>query len=149
MKYRNLALVAAGIMGFAFASLAQVTSIEGDVKGADGQPLKAAVINIERTDIKGHYTVKTDKKGHYIYTGLPIGTYNVSLVVDGKEADSVKGVKTHPGDPIQEDFNLKATKAEASNKQAEYQKALETGQISKRSEERRVGKECRSRWSPY
>ena len=23
------------------------------------------------------------------------------------------------------------------------------GQISQRSEERRVGKECRSRWSPY
>ena len=26
---------------------------------------------------------------------------------------------------------------------------LEKGEISSRSEERRVGKECRSRWSPY
>lgn len=131
MKFRNLALVAGGLLVFAFTSLAQVTGIEGDVKGADGQPLLQAVINIERTDIKGHYTCKTDKKkGHYIYTGLPIGTYNISLVVDGKEVDSIKGVKTHPGDPLRQDFNLKASKAENSNKQQMYQKALETGEVS-------------------
>lgn len=131
MKFRNLALATVGTLVFAFTSLAQVTSIAGDVKGTDGQPLKGAVINIVRTDIKGHYTVKTDKKGHYIYTGLPIGTYDITLNVDGKDADSVKGVKTHPGDPIEEDFNLKAAKADNSSKQAEYQKALETGQMSK------------------
>lgn len=131
MKFRTLARLGAGLMVLAFTSLAQVTSIQGDVKGADGQPLAKAQIIIERTDIKGHYPVKTDKKGHYIYTGLPIGTYNISLMVDGKEADSVKGVRTHPGDPIQEDFNLKESKADQSSKQAEYQKALETGQMSK------------------
>jgi len=131
MKFRNLAAASAGLLVLALTSLAQVTAIEGDVKGTDGAPLKAAVINIERTDIKGHYTVKTDKKGHYIYTGLPMGTYNVFLVVEGKEVDNVKGVKTRPGDPTREDFNQKAAVAENSNKQAEYQKALETGQISK------------------
>jgi tetratricopeptide (TPR) repeat protein len=134
MKFRNLAFAQVGLLVLAFTSLAQVTSIAGDVKGPDGQPLKQAVVNIERTDIKGHYTVKTDKKGHYIYTGLPMGTYNVTLVVDGKEADSVKGVRTTPGDPIETDFNLKAAKADASSKQAEYQKALETGQMSKELE---------------
>ena len=131
MKFRNLALASAGLLVLAFTSLAQVTAIEGDVKGADGQPLVKAQINIERQDIKGHYPVKTDKKGHYIYTGLPIGKYDVILVVDGKEVDSVKGVKTSPGDPIREDFNLKAAKADNASKQAEYQKALETGQMSK------------------
>ena len=30
-----------------------------------------------------------------------------------------------------------------------YIENLKTGVISDRSEERRVGKECRSRWSPY
>ena len=30
-----------------------------------------------------------------------------------------------------------------------YYKGTKTGNISSRSEERRVGKECRSRWSPY
>jgi tetratricopeptide (TPR) repeat protein len=131
MKFRTLARLGAGLMVLAFTSLAQVTSIQGDVKGADGQPLAKAQIIIDRTDIKGHYPVKTDKKGHYIYTGLPIGTYDVKLMVDGKEADSVKGVRTHPGDPIEEDFNLKEAKSDQSSKQAEYQKALETGQMSK------------------
>lgn len=134
MKFRNLVLANAGLLVLAFTSLAQVTAIEGDVKGADGQPLAKAVIDIVRTDIKGHYPTKTDKKGHYIYTGLPIGTYNVTLIVDGKEADSVKGIKTHPGDPTRNDFNLKAAKAENSNKAAEYQKALETGQMTKELE---------------
>ena len=30
-----------------------------------------------------------------------------------------------------------------------YREGLETGEYRTRSEERRVGKECRSRWSPY
>src|SRR2546427_1453562 len=32
---------------------------------------------------------------------------------------------------------------------AEVTRAVAAGDLSKRSEERRVGKECRSRWSPY
>lgn len=134
MKFRTLALVNAGLLVLAFTSLAQVTSIEGDVKGADGQPLAKALINIERTDIKGHYKVNTDKKGHYIYTGLPMGTYTVSLVVDGKEVDSMKGIRTRPGDSTRQDFNLKESKADNASKQAEMQKAVESGQISKELE---------------
>jgi tetratricopeptide (TPR) repeat protein len=134
MKFRNLAAATAGLLVLAFTSLAQVTAIEGDVKGTDGQPLKDAVIQIVRTDIKGNYKVKTDKKGHYIYTGLPIGMYNITLLVDGKEADHVNGVKTSPGDPRREDFNLKAAVTDKATKQAEMQKAMETGQMSKELE---------------
>ena len=38
--------------------------------------------------------------------------------------------------------NMKAVKLRIKSVQS-------TMQITKRSEERRVGKECRSRWSPY
>jgi tetratricopeptide (TPR) repeat protein len=134
MKFRNLAYATAGLLVLAFTSLAQVTAIEGDVKGADGQPLKGALVQIVRTDIKGNYKVNTDKKGHYIYTGLPMGTYNITLVVDGKEADHVNGVRTTPGDPHREDFNLKAAVMDKAAKQAEMQKAVETGQMSKELE---------------
>ena len=67
---------------FAGACWAQVTAIEGDVKGPDGQPMaKGAKILIERDDMKGTYKgAKTDKKGHYVYNGLPIGTYTVSVL---------------------------------------------------------------------
>ena len=32
---------------------------------------------------------------------------------------------------------------------SKFNKAFFEGKLEKRSEERRVGKECRSRWSPY
>ena len=59
---------------------AQSGQVEGNLKlkAADGskKPIAGAVVDIYRTDIKGHWTVKTDKSGHYIILGLPLaGTY--------------------------------------------------------------------------
>ena len=34
--------------------------------------MQGAAIKIDRTDMKGHWETKTDKKGHYIYNGLPM-----------------------------------------------------------------------------
>src|SRR6185295_16623549 len=98
MKLRNLALVAAGTVFLACTALAQITTVEGDVKGIDGKPIEKAQIKITRTDIKGSYETKTNKKGHYIYMGLPMGTYNIALFMDGKEMDKVNNVRTSPGD---------------------------------------------------
>lgn len=131
MKFRNLAASCAGLLLLAFTSFAQITAIEGVVKGTDGKPVQGAVIIIVRTDIKGNYKVKTDKKGHYIYNGLPMGTYNLSCEVDGKEIDKVNNVKTRPGDPLQMDFDAKKTSAESGSKQQAMQQALQTGEISK------------------
>ena len=36
-----------------------------------------------------------------------------------------------------------------NNTKEQYELNRELAQMLKRSEERRVGKECRSRWSPY
>ena len=127
---KNLALSAAALVLFAGAAMAQVTSVEGIVTGEDGQPLKGAVVKFDRTDIKGHYEVKTDKKGHFGHYGLPIGTYNVSLEVDGVVKDKLNNLKTHPGDPMEENFDLKKTAA--ANKQ--LQQAAATGTLSKEQE---------------
>jgi tetratricopeptide (TPR) repeat protein len=105
---------------FAGASWAQISAIEGDVKGPDGQPLKGAVILIERQDMKGTYKgAKTDKKGHYIYNGLPFpGTYNISIFVDDQKKDETKGVRTQLGDPINISFDLKQSAAQQQSTQA-------------------------------
>ncbi len=60
------------------AALAQTGQIEGVVKDENGQPLKDALVKIERKDIKGNYQVKTKKKGDYLHAGLPLGTYRVT-----------------------------------------------------------------------
>jgi tetratricopeptide (TPR) repeat protein len=134
MKLRSLAQVAAGMMFLAAGAFAQITTIEGDVKGADGKPVEKAVVKITRTDIKGNYETKTNKKGHYLYMGLPMGTYSLEVVIEGKKVDAVNGIKTRPGDPIPVNFDLKASQAESASKQAEMQKAMETGQLSKEME---------------
>ena len=78
MKFRNPILATAGLLFFGFTALAQITAIEGDVKGTDGKPMAGAVVKIDRYDITAHYKTKTDKKGHYFYNGLPLGSYNVT-----------------------------------------------------------------------
>jgi tetratricopeptide (TPR) repeat protein len=108
------------------ATWAQTTTIEGDVKGPDGAPVKGAEIVLERTDIKGHYKVKSDKKGHWLYTGLPFGTYDITCAIDGKVVDGMKGVKSKYGDSTTVDFD--ARKAVAA--QAATQQANATGQLS-------------------
>jgi tetratricopeptide (TPR) repeat protein len=133
MKIRNLA-IPAGVALLAVASLAQITGIEGVIKGEDGKPLQGAIVKIHRTDIKGEYATKpTDKKGHYIYNGLPYGKYDLTVFVGEKQVDQLKGVQTRPGDLQQLNFDLKADTtptASDANKQALAQKAMETGQIS-------------------
>ncbi len=123
---------------FAGASWAQIAAIEGDVKGADGQPLKGAVILIERQDMKGTYKgAKTDKKGHYIYNGLPFpGTYNVSVFVDDQKRDQTTGVRTQLGDPVNVSFDLK----QAAEQQKSAQTAVAAGTATP-EQERGMSKE--------
>lgn len=86
---------------------AQTTTLEGAAKDQNGQPIKGATVELNRTDMKGHYHVKTDKKGHWLYMGLPYGSYDVSLVVNGQTVDKVNNVHSKYGEPQEVDFNEK------------------------------------------
>lgn len=131
MQFRNLAVATAGLAIFAAAALAQVSGVEGIIKSADGKPVVGAIVKIHRTDMKGDWQTKpSDKKGHYIYNGLPYGaTYTLTLVIDGKEADTVSGIRPSPGEIKDVPFDMKAAKADSAAKQAMAQKAIETGKI--------------------
>ncbi|MBZ2186529.1 MAG: tetratricopeptide repeat protein [Bryobacter sp.] len=121
--------VLALFLGFAAnPAFSQTGALEGKVIGPDGKPVgkDAALILITRTDIKGNYKVKTNKKGEFFHAGLPLGTYDVSCEVDGKVVDSVKGVRMRLGDPVPVNFDL----AQMAARQAAMQKAAETGQVT-------------------
>lgn len=107
---RKLVMAAPLTLLFSAAAWAQTGAIEGDVKGEDGKPAVGVVIKIERKDIKGNYNTKTDKKGHYYYGGLGLGTYDITVEVNGKDVDMVKGASTQHGDATV-DFDLKAAAA--------------------------------------
>src|SRR5215204_5506310 len=79
-------IVAAIAMVFsaAVATSAQVGELHGHVfmTQADGTkvPLADAVIDVYRTDISSKYNTKTDKKGGWVFAGLPYtGTYTVAV----------------------------------------------------------------------
>jgi tetratricopeptide (TPR) repeat protein len=129
-RLKTAALSAAALLFFACAAFAQVSSLEGDVKDENGQPLKGALVKIDRKDIKGHYQVKTDKKGHYFHTGLPLGTYKVTLEVDGRDVDNVDNVRTSLGDSQPINFNLQDTK----KRQQSLQQAAASGTLTKEQE---------------
>lgn len=135
-------LIVSGFLSFAAVSVwAQTTTIEGDVKDASGGPLKGAVIQLQRTDIKGHYQVKSDKKGHWLYTGLPFGTYDISCVVDGKVVDKVSGVKSKYGEPTEVNFDMK----KAAAQQAATQQANASGELTQ-EQQRGMSKEQREQY---
>jgi tetratricopeptide (TPR) repeat protein len=104
------------LLFFTGAAWAQITAIDGDVKGPDGKPLQGAQILIEREDMKGTYKgAKTDKKGHYIYSGLPKGRYTVSVLVDGQVKEHIDHVQTTlGGDPTPINFDLKPAEQTAA-----------------------------------
>ena len=67
MRFPNLVVVVAVVCLMALTLIAQVSTIEGDVKGPDGSPAVGAVVKITRTDIKANYSVRTNKEGHYAF----------------------------------------------------------------------------------
>jgi tetratricopeptide (TPR) repeat protein len=125
-QLRRSLLLGGFLVLMAGAAWAQTTTLEGDVKDPNGQPLKGAVIKLDRTDVKGHYQVKSDKKGHWLYTGLPYGKYDVSCEVDGKVMDKVGGVQSKYGESTTVDFDLR----KVAQQQAAAAQANASGELT-------------------
>src|SRR5262245_16666932 len=89
------------------SALAQTGSIEGEVRDAQGTPIVGALVKLDRKDIKQHFEVKTDKKGHYFHAGLPVALYKVSFNQNDKELFFFDNIKVPLGDTFKLDLNLK------------------------------------------
>src|SRR5690242_7598791 len=98
-KYIYPALaVAVLIASAALTTSAQVGELRGHVwmQQADGQkvPLADAQIDVFRTDMKAEYQTKTNKKGEFVFAGLPfVGTYTVAASHPTAAPNFVPGVK--------------------------------------------------------
>ena len=102
MKIKHMLSATAMIALASLTATAQTGRLEGDVVKADTkEPIVGAEVQIERTDIKGSYPVKTDKKGHFLHAGVPyVGTYTVMVSAPGCQPDYQQGVKGSSTDPI-------------------------------------------------
>lgn len=87
--------------------MAQNRIVKGKVTNDKGDPVQGAVIKIQGTDVKREYTTKTDKKGQYIYMGIPFGEYRVICRAQGYLPDYVQGVKPTISSDTEVNFELK------------------------------------------
>jgi tetratricopeptide (TPR) repeat protein len=120
---------------FSLACWGQTAAFEGNVKGPDGKPLQNALVKIDRQDVKGNYKVKTDKKGHYFYGGLPLGNYKLTVEVDGHDVDA-KPARTRVGESVEISFDLaNASLGPAVDESGRALSAKEKEEIEKKNKE--------------
>src|SRR2546422_11003723 len=120
--FHRLLLAFALILATAAGAAAQVNptgTISGHVADPDGLAVPGATVTAASPALQGVRTAVTSANGDYIIPFLPAGDYDVTFELQG-----FRGVTRKVS------VKMAATR-------------------SLRSEERRVGKECRSRWSPY
>jgi tetratricopeptide (TPR) repeat protein len=143
---KNLKLAIAAI-AFTAAAFGQNMTISGSVLGEDGKPLQGAQIRIERTDMKGTYKVKTDKKGNYLYAGLPMtGTFTVVIEKDGKDVDKLQGVRTRGGAPAENiNFNLQKAAVGATQEAAQAERGMSPEEKAKYEEQKKANEEAMSK----
>lgn len=100
LRKRLFVLVAAlAVVSFsAVSALAQTGQMRGHVlfKQADGTtvPAAGATIDVYRTDVGGVYHTKTNKRGEWIFAGLPfVGTFTIAASMPGARPDFLPGAR--------------------------------------------------------
>ncbi len=127
-RLRTLGLaIALVVLATAVPAVAQTGGLTGKAMLQDGTPCVKCVVLIERTEIKGSYhTNPTNKKGEYVYIGLPIGIYKITLQDPaGKTLYYFTGRHIGMGDPTQVDFDLKKELAAQQQQHPEIAKQAE------------------------
>lgn len=108
MQVKIFRIVFAAAVSFVLAASAsaQTGALRGKVTDENGQPVKDAMVYIERQGVRGNYKVKTRKRGDYFHAGLPLGTYVVRLEIDGKEVQTVSNYRLQMSDDKPLNFDL-------------------------------------------
>jgi Carboxypeptidase regulatory-like domain len=114
MLPKAIVLGLVGSLLLTFRVWAGTSTIEGIVKDPTGRAIKGADVRIEATNFSK--IVKTDATGHYISDSLAVGTYRVTLVVNGSVKASIVNAKTQFGKSTQVNFDLTAKMASAKRR---------------------------------
>src|SRR6266496_1794810 len=93
----TLIVAAAVLLSSAIAASAQTGQLRGHVviKQADGTsvPGAGAQIDVFRTDLPGNYPTKADKKGQFVYAGLPyVGRYIIAASAPNAAPSALGGI---------------------------------------------------------
>jgi len=123
----GLAVVFATLVA-AVPIFAQTGGLTGKCLGEDGQPLAGYTIVVDRQEVRWTSKVKTNKKGEYIYIGLSVGNYKLTLTDPGGRAVYTLTTHVSLGDPTVVDFDMAKERAVAKKQMEanpEYQKKMD------------------------
>src|SRR4029077_8517094 len=109
MLPKSIILSLIGVLFMTFSVLAGTSVLEGVVKDADGYPIKGADVRIEAKNFSK--ILKTDANGHYVIDVLAVGTYKVTLVINGQVKASIRDAKTQMNKSTQINFDLSGKRA--------------------------------------
>ncbi|MFQ5817754.1 MAG: tetratricopeptide repeat protein [Terriglobia bacterium] len=125
MRFFPVSLVVGTLLLAALPLAAQIGALEGIVRDENGKPIVGAKIVITRTDIRGRYEVKTDKKGNYFYMGLPAGRrtrYTVEAYWEGQLLWKTTGVIIGMNEYKRIDFDMRKLKKQQVEQMTEEQR---------------------------
>ncbi len=126
---------ALAVLGMVMPAYAQTGGVEGKATLQDGKPCVKCIVLIERLDIKSTYKTKTNKKGNYVYIGLPIGNYKILL--QNPSGQNLFYIEKHIGlgDPTEVDFNLPKEMSPVAQEQARQQMIKANPEEAKKAQE--------------
>lgn len=129
-------MILAAVLGL-LASVAPLFAVTGGVTGRatddKGNPMVGYPILIERQEIKGLYKTKTNKKGEYIYIGLPMGDYKITLQTPGGQTVYYFTKHIGIGDPTEVNFDM--AKERALQKRQQEKTLAENPELQKQLHE--------------
>jgi Ca-activated chloride channel family protein len=97
-----------GVLMFLGITMAEdVASLEGVVKDTKGVAVPGVEVIAQNTVTQVTHRVKTDQKGHYSFSNLPIGIYDVWVLMPGVQAVKQPGVVLRSGKTAAVDFTLR------------------------------------------
>jgi len=112
---KSIILSLIGVLFVAFSVSAGTSVLEGVVKDASGRPIRGAEVRIEAKNFSK--ILKTDASGRYVTDVLAVGTYQVTLIINGQVKASIRDAKTQVNKPTQVNFDLSGKKASADKVQ--------------------------------
>ena len=115
MLPKSIILSLIGVLFVAFSVSAGTSVLEGVVKDASGRPIKGADVRIEAKNFSK--ILKTDASGRYVTDVLAVGTYKVTLVINGQVKASIRDAKTQVNKSTQVNFDLNGKRASADKVQ--------------------------------
>src|ERR1700746_2832956 len=115
MLPKSIILILIGVLFVVFSVSAGTSVLEGVVKDANGRPIKGADVRIEAKNFSK--ILKTDANGRYVTDVLAVGTYKVTLVINGQVKASIRDVTPQVNKPTQVNFDLSGKRVSADKVQ--------------------------------